>query len=75
MLCEPDYYLDDPVVYEPFRPYFHPTKRRPLGPDGDLRGLVEKAHAQGRRPVRLPRRAGLRDFVCRSVWLHAARLP
>jgi IS5 family transposase len=31
-LAELDTYLDDPVLFEPFRPYFHPSQGRPSVP-------------------------------------------
>ena len=31
-LAELDAYLDDPRLYEPFRPHFHPTDGRPSVP-------------------------------------------
>jgi IS5 family transposase len=32
VLAELDLYLDDPVLFEPFRPYFHPRQGRPSVP-------------------------------------------
>ena len=56
-LAELDTYLDDPVLFEPFRPYFHPSQGRP--------GLAGNVRADDGAQVPLP--PGLRDAVCRGL--------